>query len=118
MGRVFVWLNSQSRGDGFDGLARELEGVGDHLLGQLDEAVAASAGVAVSEARSDVRVDSGDLQESIEAHRVGWGHQIVTAGEGLDYAKRIEVLDPFFEPSIQQARDDLRRRVLSTGLQR
>ena len=105
-------------GDGFDGLARELEGVEDRLLGQLDEAVAASAGVAVTQAQSDVRVDEGDLQESIEAHRVGWGHQLVTAGEGLGYAKRIEVLDPFFNPSIEQARDDLRRRVLTTGLRR
>ena len=102
----------------FNDLAAALEGVEDRLLGQLDEAVAESAGVAVSQAQADVRVDSGDLQESIEAHRVGWGHQVVTAGEGLGYAARIEALDPYFNPSIEQARDDLRRRVLSVGLRR
>ena len=103
-------------GDGFDGLARELEGVGDHLLGQLDRAVEESAGVAVDAAQSDVRVDSGDLRDSITQHRVGWGHQVVSAGEGLGYATRIEALDPFFQPSIERARDDLRRRILSKGL--
>ena len=105
-------------GRGFEGLARALEGVEDQLLGQLDQAVAESAGVAVSQAQADVRVSTGDLQESIESHRVGWGHQVVSAGTGLSYASRIEALDPFFAPSVEHARDDLRRRVLSTGLRR
>ena len=102
----------------FEGLARALESVEDRLLGQLDQAVEDAAGVGVESAREDVRVDTGSLQESIEAHRVGWGHQIVTAGAGLGYAARIEALDPYFNPSVEQARDDLRRRVLSMGLRR
>ena len=105
-------------GDGFDGLARELAEVEAHLLNQLDDHVADAASVAVDEAQSDVRVDSGDLQASIESNRLSWGHQIVTAGDGLGYASRIEALDPFFNPSIEQARDHLRLRIISTGLPR
>ena len=103
----------------FSGLGAVLQRMqewGDDQLRELDQAVEESADTAVDAAQSDVRVESGDLQESIEAHRVGWGHQLVTAGEGLNYAARIEALDPYFNPSIKQARDDLRRRV--TGLRR
>ena len=102
--------------EGLDGVLANLQAWEADVLGQLDQAVEASADTAVEAARSDVRVESGDLQESIEAHRVGWGHQLVTAGQGLGYAKRIEALDPFFTPSVKQARNDLRRRV--SGLRR
>ena len=101
---------------GLEGVLQRLQEWGDGTLGQLDQAVEESADTAVDAARSDVRVDSGDLAASIEQHRVAWGHRLVTAGDGLGYAKRIEVLDPFFTPSIKQARNDLRRRV--SGLRR
>ena len=111
-----VLVTFEIAGDGFEGLARELMGVEDRLLGQLDQAVVDAAGVGVESARADVRVDSGDLRESIESHRVSWGHVQVTAGTGLSYGAAIERLDPFFQPSIEDARADLRQRILSTGL--
>ena len=97
---------------GMDKLTYELQKWGDDLLIRADNAVAEVAASAVKNAELRVRVDEGDLQESTEAHRVSWGHQSVTAGKGLNYATRIEALDPFFRPSIEQARDDLRRRIL------
>ena len=101
---------------GLDAVLQRMRAWESDTLGQLDQAVEESANTAVDAAQSAVRVDSGDLQESIESHRVGWGHQLVTAGQGLGYAKRIEALDPFFTPSVKQARNDLRRRV--SGLRR
>ena len=98
---------------GLDAVLQRMQAWESDVLGQLDQAVEASADTAVEAARLDVRVDSGDLEASIEAHRVGWGHQLVTAGQGLGYARRVEALDPYFAPSIEQARDDLRRRVLA-----
>ena len=99
---------------GLDAVLARMEEWGDAQLRQLDQAVEETALGAVESAQADVRVDSGDLEASIAAHRVGWGHMLVSAGEGLGYARRVESIDAYFNPSIQQARDDLRRRVLAT----
>ena len=99
---------------GLDAVLRRMQQWSDDQLRDLDQAVEESADTAVEAAQSDVRVDSGDLEASISSHRVGWGHMLITAGENLGYAARIEALDPYFNPSVEAARDDLRRRVLAT----
>ena len=97
---------------GLEGVLGRMKDWSEDLARRADDAVSAVAASAAVNAQSLVRVDTRDLQESIESHRVSWGHASLSAGAGLGYATRVEALDPFFEPSIEQARDDLRARIL------
>ena len=97
--------------DGLAGVLARLERFGDVAIAAADEAVQEAALEGAGAVSANVPVLTGALRATIRHEHLKWGLAVISAGEGVDYAKAVESRRAFFNRSVKPIQLGLLERV-------